>query len=50
VIKRRPSASPVCYADEVDSAYMWAQQEKRKPAAKKPPAKGRRKKQGKKNK
>jgi hypothetical protein len=44
VIKRRPSASPVCYADEVDSAYMWAQVEKKKPAAKKPPAKGRRKK------
>jgi hypothetical protein len=48
VIKRRPSASPVCYADEVDSAYMWAQTEKKKPEAKKPQPKGRRKKQGKK--
>jgi hypothetical protein len=46
VIKRRPSTSPVCYADEADSAYMWAQIGKKKPEAKKPQAKGRRKKRG----
>ena len=35
-MKRKPSASPVCYADEkaVDPAYMWAQLPKPKAAPK----------------
>jgi len=46
--KRRPSASPVCYADEKDVArgYMWAEPEKKEPAAKKKKPKIVRKKRG----
>ena len=35
-MKRKPSASPVCYADEkgIDPAYMWAQHPKPKAAPK----------------
>ena len=35
--KRKPSASPVCYADEkgIAPGYMWAEHPKAKPAPKK---------------
>ena len=35
--RRKPSASPVCYADEkgIAPGYMWAEPPKAKPTAKK---------------
>ena len=48
-MKRKSSASPVCYADEpgIAKGYMWAQPEKkRKDVAKKPRRKIPRKQKG----